>query len=368
MAKPRIIVAGGGYAGLAAVRAFQHRDEVDVVLIDRSPAHQLIPELPAAFRPGGSVDHHTVPFAALLERSGVRFRLDTLVGVQAAEKAVVLESGRRLAFDWLVVSVGSVTKWPPIHGLRERAFPFRTAADAARLHRRLDGARHLRIVVLGGGLTGVEMAGELAHEHHVQLVERAPRILPEVGPGLSRYAARVLTQNGVRLSPATKVTAVESDRLLVEGAEAIPFDVLVWTGGIAAPPIQWAGVELDAQGYPVADGWGQVAPSVFVAGDVYVVHHDGAVVPQTAQVATEAGGFVARTVLARISGQDPGPPFKPRFKGLLVSLDPTRGVGWVVKEGIAVKGYSARALKGLVFSQYRFRLASAFGVPSKKDP
>lgn len=367
MAKPRIIVAGGGYAGLAAVKAFQNRDDVEVILIDPSPVHQLVPELPTVFRPNGSVRDHTVRFATLLEDDGVEHRQEAVATVEAAEKTVILQSGHRLSFDWLLVSIGSVTKWPPIEGLREHAFPFRTAKDAGRLHERLQGQKGLKVVVLGGGLTGVEVAGELAPEHHVHIVEMAPRILPEVGPGLSGYGTRVLKNNGIQISTSTKVKGVEKGRLLVEDADPISFDVLVWTGGIAAPDIKWAGVELDERGYPKADDWGEIAPSVFVAGDVYIVRRNGQVVPQTAQLAMETGRFVARTILSRITEDQKGPPFKPRFKGLLVALDEKRGVGWVMSEGLAVKGYSARALKGLVFSQYRFKLAAAFPAAPLRD-
>ena len=367
MHKPRIVVAGGGYAGLAAIRVLHGRDEVDILLVDPSPVHQLIPELPTALREGGSVREHTLPFDDLLKDTGVRRREDAVRRVQSAEKRVVLDSGDEIAFDWLIVCAGSTTRWPPIPGLREHAYPFRTALDAQALRDRLAGHHDLMVVVLGGGLTGVELAGELATQHHVRIVEIASRVLPEVGPGLARYADRVMRQKGVAISPSAKVRRVETNRLLMDGGDAASYDVLVWTGGIAPPDVAWAGVELDDHGYPVADEWGMVASSVFVAGDTYIVRRRGEVVPQSAQLAEEAGAFVARTILARIKDGQAGPPFDPHFKGLLVALDSHRGVGWVMRKGLAVKGYSARALKGLVFSQYRYRLGASFPDATTDD-
>ncbi|MGC8488509.1 MAG: NAD(P)/FAD-dependent oxidoreductase, partial [Clostridia bacterium] len=233
MARPRVIVAGGGYAGLAAIKVLRARDDLAVTLIDPSPTHQLIPELPAALRPDGTVREHTVPFSTLLRDSGVVHRTDSITGVRAAERTVVLRSGAHLTFDWLIVSVGSMTRWPPIPGLRESALPFRTAADARHLRERLEGRCGLRVVILGGGLTGVEVAGELAARHQVHVVEMAPRILPEVGPGLSRYGSQVLQHNDVEISTATQVDRVDPQKLVIKPGQSIPFDVLVWTGGIA---------------------------------------------------------------------------------------------------------------------------------------
>ncbi len=365
--KPSIVVAGGGYAGMAALAAFQRRNSADVTLVDPSPVHQLIPELPTALREGGSVGQHTMPFAELLKDTGVSWRQDAVRRVLAAEKRVILHSGGELVFDWLLMCVGSTTRWPSVPGLRNHAYPFRTAVDAQALRDRLAHNDGLMVVVLGGGLTGVEVAGELAARHRVRVLEAAPRVLPEVGPGLSRYADRVLRQKGVAILAPAQVKAVEASRLLMDGGDAISYDVLVWTGGIAPPDVDWAGVDMDDHGYPVPDEWGQVAPSVFVAGDAYIVRRRGEIVPQTAQLAEEAGTFVAHTVLARIRDGRPGPPFDPHFKGLLVALDSHRGVGWVMRRGLAVKGYSARALKGLVFSQYRSRLGASFREASTDD-
>jgi NADH dehydrogenase len=272
-------------------------------------------------------------------------------------------TGSVTAFDWLVLAAGSEPSLPPIPGLREFAHPLRDAADTLRIKESLRYLKEQRIVVVGGGLTGVEVAGMLAPDHDVVLIEAAHRLLPALGKGLAEYALRRLQRSGVITTVGQKVQAVENQLVILE-RDHYGFDVLIWAGGITVPTwVKNLGLPLDNRGYPLADHYGKVGDQVYVAGDLWRVVVDDHDVAATAQVAALAGTYVGELISRKIQGEHGGSPFLPRIRGMLISLDPGQGVGWVLHGGIPVRGMSARTLKSLSFQQYRQKLARRFNKP-----
>jgi NADH dehydrogenase len=363
-AATKVVVVGGGYAGLAAVRGLLGISGARVVLLDPSPGHALMPEMPSALAPDGAVERHVLPFSRLLAGTGVVWRQVRVTSVDGSAKVLVTEDGARESFDWAVVAVGTTTWWPEVPGLRRHAVPFRTAADVFETRRRLLERRRRRVLVGGGGITGVELAGELAAWCRVTLVEAAGRILPGLGPGLARYADRRLRRAGVRVAVGRPIVEVGDGRATLEGGAiaGVDFDVFIWAGGVAPPAVPTLlGVRRDPRGYPVADPWGCVAPGLFVAGDLWIHRHAQGIWPQTAEGAIADGRFVASTIAARVMRGEPGPRFVPSSRGMLVSLDPHKGVGWVVDEGIPVWGRGARLMKDLVFVRYRQAVGQGWG-------
>lgn len=364
MADLKIVVCGGGYAGMAAIRGLTTVPGAEVHLVDPGWGHELIPELPDALKTGGDVDHHVLPFTEVLKHWPVRWHRTQLVRLDLERRQAVTGDGYEMPYDWMVLSLGSVTSWPKLPGLREHAVAFRTADDARRLQEKLSRKARQQVIVIGGGLTGTELAGVIGEQHQVTLMEMAPRILPGLGPGLARYAARALEQSGVKVLLKQKLTRITAREVERTTGEVVPYDTLVWAGGIRPPEaIAASGLPVDDHGYPVVDAWGRVVPRVFVAGDLWIVREGKTLFPQTAQLATMTGAYVAETIDSRIRGGSPGPKFHARNRGVLISLDANRGVGWVVNQGIPVRGYSAGLLKDLAFSQYRLKLAKEFGRP-----
>ena len=358
----KVAVVGGGYAGMAALPGLLQILGVEVHLWDPGVGQQLLPELPSALVGDDPVEGHVLPFAKLLAGTGVVHHPHAVVGLNASTRRLVEDTGHQEAFDWAIVAVGSDTAWPPVPGLRDHALPFRSAADAHRLKRALAAAPHGRVLVGGGGLTGVELAGELSERWPVTLVEAAGRLLPSLGPGLARYGRERLTRAGVHVRTGRPIACVDRDTATLDGGASVPWDVFIWAGGIAAPATPTIeGVQHDDQGYVAADPWGQVAPHVYVAGDAWL-HRDGdRIGPQTAQSATADGQFVADAIRRNVVGERPGPAFTPPNCGMLVSLDPHRGVGWVADEGLPVWGYGARLMKDMVFRRYRHSLTARLG-------
>ncbi|MCL5116475.1 MAG: FAD-dependent oxidoreductase [Firmicutes bacterium] len=357
----RIVVIGGGYAGLAFIGEARHIPDSQIVLIDPGDGHELIPELPEALRMHDPIEEHVVQFHDVLEGTGVEHCKERVVDIRMDAREVRLSSGEARSFDWLLVSPGSVSAYPPIPGLQERSLPLRNAHDAFKIKERLRENPHQRVVVVGGGLTGVEVAGILAPDHDVWLIEGAPRLLPALGIGLAHYARSRLQVAGVKVIMGQKLERVEENTLKLQRDE-IHYDVLIWAGGIQAP--RWlrdTDLPLDDRGYPVVDSTGRIGERVFAAGDVWRVWVGHQEVPQTAQLASMAGDYVAESMTRAIRGEPLPAPFQPRLRGMLISLDPGIGVGWVIRGGIPVRGSSARTLKNLSFQQYRLKLSRAFG-------
>ena len=358
----RVVVIGGGYAGLAAIGAMQElpRRTANIVLVDPVDGHELIPELPEALRAEDPIEEHIVPFKEILADAAVEHIKDTAKGINVQSGTVELSEHPSIGYDWLVLSPGSVSAYPPIPGLKEHALPLRNAHDTFKIKQRLAVKGGQRVVVVGGGLTGTEVAGVLAEDHDVWLVEAMNRLLPALGVGLARYARDRLRGAGVTVMLGQKLVRVENDTLKLE-RDTLHYDVLVWAGGIMAP--QWlsnSDLPLD-KGYPRVDDRGQVASRVFAAGDVWRVGVGSEQIPQTAQLASLAGRYVGDNVMRAVRGQELQPPFRPTLRGMLISLDPGIGVGWVIRGGIPVRGGSARALKELSFQQYRLKLSRVFG-------
>ncbi len=358
-----VVVVGGGYAGLAAIGQMRgaRAHGLRIRLIDSVGSHELIPELPEALREGDPVDDHVIPFSEILSRVGVEHIQAHAVAVETGRRRVLLADGSLVSYDWLLLSPGSVPAYPPILGLEKYALPLRNARDTMALKRRLHSGVRQRVVVVGGGLTGTEVAGILAPDHDVWLVERMARLLPGLGMGLARYARDRLREAGVTFMLGRNLLAVREHQVELE-KDQLHYDVLIWTGGIKAPPwLRQGDLPLDREGYPLVDGRGLVSERVFAAGDVWRVRVGPEQIPQTAQLALLAGRYTGENLLRAIRGEPLAAPLRPTIHGVLVSLNPGAGVGWVIRGGIPVRGISARALKELSFRQYRLKLSRVFG-------
>lgn len=359
----RIVVVGGGYAGLAVIGELRRvpTSRVEIYLIDPVHGHELIPELPEALRENDPIEEHIVPFAEIFQDSEVKHIRERVSDVSVQRRQVTTTTGTVVDYDWLVLSPGSAPAYPPIPGLETHSLPLRNAHDTFKIKERLKSHRGQRVVVVGGGLTGTEVAGILASDHDVWLVEGMSRLLPALGRGLATYARDRLRAAGVTVMLGQKLVRVEHKSLKLERDE-LHYDVLVWAGGIQAPGwLKDTDVPLNDNGYPNVSAMGQISERIFAAGDVWRVYTNGEEVPQTAQLASMAGKYVGENLWRAIRHQPLLSPFQPKLRGMLISLDPGVGVGWVLRGGIPVRGGSARALKALSFHQYRLKLSRVFG-------
>jgi len=356
-ARPRIVILGAGFGGLFAARALA-KVAADVTLVDRHNYHLFQPLLYQVATAGLPPSDIAWPIRSILSRQrNVRVLLDEVTGVDVARHEVGLHD-RTLAFDYLVVATGSThsyfghEEWQPI------APGLKSIDDATQIRRRIlrafeaaeiedDAAereRLLRFVIVGGGPTGVELAGTIAElAHHtlakdfrridpsaakVILVEAGPRLLAAFHEPQSAYAARALEKLGVEVRVGATVTACDR-RGVALGAERIEAATVLWAAGVAASPVgRWLGVPTDRAGrVPVRPDLSIATdPAIFVIGDAALVETGGKRVPGVAPAAKQQGRYVARLLAARVAGRPAPPPFVYRDAGNLATIGRQRAV------------------------------------------
>lgn len=353
MNRQRLVICGGGYAGVTLAHLL-HRSRLtqhlDVTLVSRHPYQVLLTELPEVLRPAVNPDHVCLPYRDILFGASVEVVEGAVDRVDFAAKEIFLAGRDRLPYDYLVLAMGSQPTLPPIPGLARFGLPLWTREDAERLLAHLAEAFRLActaadpipwisVVVGGGGFTGVEIAGELAElgkalarsagladSPSLALVHSGPRILPGFDPVLVTAAEQILQRAGVRILTRSRVVSVEVDQVRLDGGRTLVARTFVWTGGVRANE------QMSAWGLTTGPG-GRVMvtpylesvdhPNVFVIGDAsLIMEPNGRPLPTTAQLAVQQAATLADVVIARIIGGIRPEPFRPRMGGVAASVGP----------------------------------------------
>ena len=364
MARSRVVVVGGGFAGLAAARALASAD-VDVVVVDRHNHHVFQPLLYQVATAGLSPADIAAPIRWILRRqANVRVLLDEVVGVDPAARQVRLAGSPPLHYEALVVATGVTHAYFGRDDWAAHAPGLKTLDDAVAIRRRVllafeaaeretDQARQrelLTFAVIGGGPTGVEMAGAIAEiarqaladefdamapeTARVLLLEGGPSILPSYVAGLRASARRALASLGVEVRESARVTDIGPRHVRV-GDETIAAGTIVWAAGVQASPAgRWLGADVDRMGrVRVAPDLSVPGhPEIFVAGDLMAIAgEDGQPVPGVAQAAMQSGRTAASNALARLARQ-PTVPFRYRDLGNMATIGRARAIadlGWI---------------------------------------
>jgi len=344
------VIVGGGFAGLRAARGLR-RAPADVTLLDRRNHHVFQPLLYQVATGGLSAPEIAAPLRSILRRQGnVEVLMAEVVAVDVARRVVVLTGGE-MPYDYLILATGATHSYFG-HGAWARDAPgLKSLEDALEIRRRLfvsfekaeretdDAARRawLTFVVVGGGPTGVELAGtvvEIARhtlrrefrridpsQARVVLLEGTDRVLPPYPPDLSRKAREQLEGLGVEVRTSALVTDVDAGGVRV-GGERLAARTVLWAAGVAASPVgRSLGVPLDRAGRVRVEkdltlpGWREV----FVVGDLAAFEQDGRPVPGVAPAAMQMGTHAARNVRRSLAGQ-PLLPFRYVDKGSLATI------------------------------------------------
>lgn len=323
----RVMIVGGGYAGsLCATRiARRGRGRAEVVLVDPRPGFVERVRLHEEAATGA------LPSRPHEERLGrdVRFVLGSVRGVDFDRRRVVIEhagGSRSEPFDRLVIATGSVSSAGAVPGAAEHAYGCATLEDAQRLSRRLAEASGARVVVVGGGLTGVELATEIAERRpdlSVQLLTRSV-LLPEFGEQARAHAKRALARLNVRVFEHAPVRAVLPRGVAIDERTEVPSDVTVWAGGLAPSSLPRAvGVAVDETGGAVVNARLESISHerVHVVGDAAVVRvgPEARRIRMACATATPMGAFVADDIVRDLRSE-PTPPFSFGYPGRCVSL------------------------------------------------
>ena len=349
-------MVGAGFGGLAAAQALKD-SPVEVTLVDRNNFHTFQPLLYQVATSGLNPADVAYPVRGIFQRQpNVRFRRATVAGVDWAAGEVVLVGGDVLPFDRLVVSAGAAVNDFGTPGVAEHGFPLYVLPDAVRLRNQILGRFEaadadpvvvgdggLTFVVVGGGPTGVEVAGALAElidkvlrrdfqgsrvdvrRAHVVLVEMVDDLLPPFHPVSRRHARTTLARMGVEIRTGTSVAEVTGNRVVLGDGEELPAHTLVWAAGVRANPVA------AALGVPTGPG-GRISvgpdlrlpghPEAFAIGDVAAIDDGvGSLLPGVAQVAMQSGRHVARLIDRSVVGEgDPAEPFRYHDKGSMATI------------------------------------------------
>lgn len=329
-----VIVVGAGYAGVRAAVAAR-RDGAEVTLVDRTGHHEFSPRLAAVA--GGRAPSGD-GWAPADELTGVTVVRGRVTEVDGAAPGVVLEEGQHLTADAVVVAVGADTAWPHVPGLAGNALGLRTVADALTIRRELVEAD--RLVVVGGGPTGVQLAAEAAHRHRhldVTVLEATPHLLPELSLRVGRRAERLLRRRGVDVRRRSRVVQVTPDGAVLDTGSRVD-GLVVWATGFAAAGSALLPDADTVEGRLAVDRTLRVpgAVSVFAAGDV-AAHQDLFAQPlaMSAQTAVRAGAAAGRNAVRVVRGLPPSPVLLFEI-GRLVTMGRRVGVGSVL--GLPVAG------------------------------
>lgn len=365
-----VVVAGGGFAGVGCATDLA-KAGVRVTVVDRLTYHQFQPLLYQVATGQLVADDVARPLRSIFQRhENVDVKLGDITAIDPVQRSITLADGTVHSGDHLVVALGSVVNHFGVPGAAEHTFPLYSVHDAVQLRGRVlqvfeDVDNHperaerggLNFVIVGGGPTGVELAGSLAgllerivpvryrdlplELARIHLVDVAQQLLTPFSDKAHDYAAKVLRDLGVELRLGTAVEEVTAEGVRLSDGTSIPSRCVVWAGGLTAPQVvKDSGLPLGKGGRVVVrpdlgvDGF----PGVHVAGDIAAATGgDGEVLPQLGSVALQAGRSVAANIVAEVDGKEPE-PFKYHDKGIMAMIGRKAAVAEFGKHRHEVEG------------------------------
>ncbi len=341
----RVVILGAGFGGLTAAKALAGK--AHVTLVDRHNFQTFLPLLYQVATAGLAADHVAYPVRGALRKSDIAFRMGTPIELDHKNKIIKLDSSEELKFDHLIVALGSANTDFGIKGVTDYALGMKSVSEAitirAEVMRRFEDLcrfqdeTRLSIAVIGGGPTGVEMAGAMAElvqgplasdEKHasqhidIYLIEAGPRLLPSFSPSLSARTQSDLEKLGVKVRCNTAVQEVQPRKILLKSGEFIPSEVTIWAAGVRG--------ELTASilNLPVTSTRSDVEeslqvknyPHIWAIGDISGSKNaEGRFLPMVAPVAMQQGRWVAKQIMRAAQGK-PGLKFVYKDKGSMATI------------------------------------------------
>ena len=329
MNKPKVVILGGGFGGLTAARALDKT--ADVTVVDRHNFQTFLPLLYQVSTAGLAADHVAYPIRGALRKTSVKFRMGSPILIDHKNKEVKLDSSEVLKFDHLIVALGSVTSDFGIPGVNEFALGMKSVHEALNIRAeimrrfedlcRFEDETRFSIAVVGGGPTGVEMAGAIAElvrgplksdeataaaHIDVRLIEAGPRLLPPFAPSLSERTKKDLEKLGVKVMLNTAVKAIEHRKIILKDDSVLNSEITIWAAGVKGSDAM-AQLNLPTVGNRIAvEPTMQVKnyPYVWALGDIAgALGKDGRPLPMVAPVAIQQGKFIAKQINLLISNK-----------------------------------------------------------------
>ena len=349
-ARPKVVIIGAGFGGLEAAKSLA-RAAVDVMVVDRQNHHCFQPLLYQVATAALSPADVAWPIRHILRRQMNATVLMAEVRAIDTDKRVVQADSVSIPYDYLVLATGATHSYFGHDEWAELAPGLKRIEDATRIRRRIliaferaefatdeaERRRLLTFAIVGGGATGVEMAGaisEVARQSlakdfrridptaaRIVLIEAGPRIMPTLPENLSDYVKRTLGKKGVEVMTSTLVTACDARGVEFEHGRLDAATVIWAAGVVASPAARWLDAAYDRAGRVLVNPDLSVPghPNVFAIGDTAVVP-DQPGIPGTAPPAKQMGAYVGRLIAARVAGRSPPPPFRYHHLGDLATI------------------------------------------------
>ena len=357
MIKPKVVILGGGFGGLAAARALYKTAEVTVV--DRHNYQTFLPLLYQVSTAGLAADHVAYPIRGALRKTSVKFRMGSPLAIDHKNKEVKLDSLDVLKFDHLIVALGSTTADFGIPGVTEFTLGMKSVNEALTIRAeimrrfedlcRVEDDTRLAITVIGGGPTGVEMAGAIAElirgplksdqkqaaaQIDITIIEAGDRLLPTFSPILSKRTKKDLEKLGVKVLVGSPVAGVENRKITLKDNQVLPSEITIWAAGVKGSNAM-AQLSLPVSGNRVVvEPTMQVKnyPNIWALGDIAgALDKDGKPLPMVAPVAIQQGKFIAKQI-TRLSSSKALKEFKYLDKGSMATIGRNKAV-------VEVKGF-----------------------------
>lgn len=389
MERARVVIVGGGYAGVQALKVLAASNTCDVVVIDQHPYHYLQTEAYELIANECSMTRVTIDLVALCLSYGphVTYIKDTIREVDYEAKHIIGKNSGH-SYDYLLLCTGSRTAYTGVEeGLCEHFHGVKTLQSALsfkqqfeqRLYERMESEGGWRtepfnIVIGGGGLSGVEIAAEMAHyvrifykdntltceNIHIFLIIPHETVLEGMEPYLIKHASKRLLQLGVKVMNHSRITSVQEHALVLNGTESVGFDFMIFTGGIVASTLT-AGMNVakNKKSQLIVDDYLRISEyeGVFAAGDIAELHDpQGKLIAPTAQGAEQSGVCAAANIIALIQGKEMIRS-KIRLNGTMIALGGNYAaislLGWIRVSGVLGYGIKAIIMRGYHYLLHR---------------
>lgn len=323
--RKRVLILGGGFGGLKAALELADNPAYQTTLISDQAEFRYYPTLYRAAT-GGSREASVIPLSEIFKNKTIKVVDDSVQSIDRQAKKVKTESGEYYHFDFLIVALGVITNFFGIKGLQQQAYGIKSLEEAHRLRNHLhqqlidEGKPDVNYVIIGGGPTGVELAGALPFyikrimkKHgvsrravNVDLVEAEKHLVPRMPKAYSRAVEKRLRKLGIQLHLSQKVEAATADELMVSG-KPLHTHTIVWTAGVTIHPfLATNDFALGHHGKVLVDEYLQAEPDIYVIGDNAETQYSG-----MAQTALYDGRFVASN-LSQLAAGHPAKAYRPK--------------------------------------------------------
>ena len=392
--KKRVVIAGGGYAGTTCAVTLANKlsshDDLEILIVEPHACQQALSELDLVAVGPPRPEFCELWLTNVFRGTPVTVCYNRIDHIDTERRVAVLgprgSATQSVEYWRLVLATGAIAFVAPVPGLAEHAITMWSVADAQKLQRRIDEQFHLAVTladraervralsftVVGGGATGVEIVGTMAHmlpkrmrdvgldpaDLHVRLVEGRPEILYDLRKEQRARAVARLRKLGAEIVVGDMVKSVDATTIHLASGETLDTSVLVFCGGARPDPdaVSW-GLEADSSGRLVCDAACKASgyDDIYVVGDVSAFRDEksGRMLPMLAQFAIREAEHTALNIVRELRGQ-PIVPFEPTMHGEFVSIGPSWGVGWMF--GMNVSGLVAIFMKRLTYVLYWFKV------------